>query len=74
MTGWQALMAAVLGLLAAFVERRDGWRYARLAQEVHQELATLRERVTALEHGQPRPSEHHDPVPSRPWWAFWRPR
>jgi hypothetical protein len=57
-------VAGGLGALAAFVERRDGWRYAALAREV----ADVRERVALLERNAEQATDKPSP---RPWWAFW---
>jgi hypothetical protein len=62
------LVAASLGALAAFVERRDGWRFADLAQRLDREVADLRERVALLE----RDGSQAVTAQPRPWWAFWR--
>jgi hypothetical protein len=67
------LLVGALGVLAAFVERRDGWRFVALAERLDRELADVRERLALLERGR----EHSDPAPApapRPWWAFWRNR
>lgn len=44
-----SIVLGVLGLLAAYIERRDGWRYVALAERHDRELAELRERVARLE-------------------------
>lgn len=59
------LLVGALGVLTAFVERRDGWRHVALAREV----SDLRERVTLLERDRETAESQTEP---RPWWAFWR--
>lgn len=44
------LLLGALGVLAAFVERRDGLRLADHQGRTDRELADLRERVSLLEH------------------------
>lgn len=59
-----------MGVLAAWLERRDGWRYVALAERLDAEVTSLRERVAALEaghaHAQPEPM----PQPRRSWWPW----
>ena len=65
------LVLGALGALAAWVERRDGWRHAALAERLSTEIAHLRERVACLE----AQSGDRQAQPARaqvPWWAFWR--
>lgn len=69
---WAMILVGVLGGLCAFVERRDGWRSAALAERLGHEIADLRERVARLEersHAGPEGQYEEPPVP---WWAFWR--
>lgn len=65
------VLVGVLGMLSAFVERRDGWRFARLEERLNHEVADLRERVARLEERGHQQAEQHEAAP-RPWWAFWR--
>jgi hypothetical protein len=66
------LIMGALGVLAAFVERRDGMRYVGLAERMEREIGDLRSRITVLEKGQESADASGDAgQPSRPWWAFW---
>ena len=62
------LVAASLGALAAFVERRDGWRFVALAERLDRELGEVRQRLALLE----RDGAQAVTAQPRPWWAFWR--
>lgn len=69
---WALILVGVLGALCAFIERRDGWRFASLAERLGHEVADLRERVARLEERSHAGEQEPQGEAPTPWWAFWR--
>lgn len=61
------LLVGALGVLTAFVERRDGWRFVALAERLDRDMADLRERVTLLEHAPDHAAAEPAPRSRWPW-------